>query len=87
MTAGLPPAEELSAVVRRALAEDLGGGDVTTQATVAERTQGRALITQKAPGAIFGLARCAGRFRAARPRRRSAGAGRTRASGARTEAR
>ena len=56
MTAGLPPAEELSAVVRRALAEDLGGGDVTTQATVDERAQGRALITQKAPGAIFGLA-------------------------------
>ncbi len=55
MTAGLPPAEELSALVRRALAEDLGGGDVTTQATVDERAQGRALIIQKAPGAIFGL--------------------------------
>ena len=40
---------------RRALAEDVGSGDVTTQATVAEQAQARALITQKAPGVIYGL--------------------------------
>jgi nicotinate-nucleotide pyrophosphorylase (carboxylating) len=48
-------AESLAAVVRRALEEDVGSGDVTTRATVAEDTPARALITQKAPGAIYGL--------------------------------
>jgi nicotinate-nucleotide pyrophosphorylase (carboxylating) len=43
-------------LVRRALAEDVGGGDVTAQATVTAHARARALITQKAPGAIFGLA-------------------------------
>lgn len=47
--------EELSALVQRALAEDVGTGDVTTQATVAADAQARALISQKAPGAIYGL--------------------------------
>jgi nicotinate-nucleotide pyrophosphorylase (carboxylating) len=47
--------EHLDALVRRALEEDVGGGDVTTLATVAARARARALITQKAPGAIFGL--------------------------------
>jgi nicotinate-nucleotide pyrophosphorylase (carboxylating) len=42
-------------VVRRALAEDVGSGDVTTAATVPEGVRARALITQKAPGAVFGL--------------------------------
>src|SRR6202051_5018575 len=42
-------------VVRRALAEDVGGGDVTTAATVPADARARALITQKAPGVIFGL--------------------------------
>jgi nicotinate-nucleotide pyrophosphorylase (carboxylating) len=45
----------LADVVRRALAEDVGAGDVTTLATVAADTRSRALITQKAPGAIYGL--------------------------------
>jgi len=47
--------DELIALVRRALAEDIGTGDVTTAATVLEQAGARALITQKAPGAIFGL--------------------------------
>jgi nicotinate-nucleotide pyrophosphorylase (carboxylating) len=47
--------EDLRALVRRALEEDVGSGDVTTEATVAPHTQVRALITQKAPGAIYGL--------------------------------
>jgi nicotinate-nucleotide pyrophosphorylase (carboxylating) len=47
--------DELTALVRRALEEDVGSGDITTQATVAPGTRGRAQITQKAPGVIYGL--------------------------------
>jgi nicotinate-nucleotide pyrophosphorylase (carboxylating) len=46
---------EHSALVRRALDEDVGLGDVTTNATVAPDAHARALISQKAPGAIYGL--------------------------------
>jgi len=42
-------------LVRAALEEDVGSGDVTTLATVAAGAQAIALITQKAPGAIYGL--------------------------------
>ncbi len=42
--------------MRRALEEDIGSGDVTTEATVPEGAQARALLTQKAPGVVFGLA-------------------------------
>ncbi len=42
-------------VVARALAEDVGDGDVTTAATVPEQARARATITQKAPGVIFGI--------------------------------
>jgi nicotinate-nucleotide pyrophosphorylase (carboxylating) len=42
-------------LVRAALAEDIGTGDVTTLATVSEQAGARALITQKAPGVIYGL--------------------------------
>jgi nicotinate-nucleotide pyrophosphorylase (carboxylating) len=48
-------ADELTALVRRALAEDVGSGDVTTEATVAPEISARAMITQKAPGSIYGL--------------------------------
>ncbi|HYZ81038.1 MAG TPA: carboxylating nicotinate-nucleotide diphosphorylase [Solirubrobacteraceae bacterium] len=41
--------------VARALAEDLGDGDVTTTATVPADVLARAVIRQKAPGVIFGL--------------------------------
>src|SRR2546423_2963736 len=47
--------DELAALVSQALAEDVGGGDLTTCATVAADAEGNALITQKAPGVIFGL--------------------------------
>jgi nicotinate-nucleotide pyrophosphorylase (carboxylating) len=47
--------EELPALVRRALAEDVGSGDITTQATVEPDARARALITQKAAGVIYGL--------------------------------
>ncbi|HEY4812439.1 MAG TPA: carboxylating nicotinate-nucleotide diphosphorylase [Solirubrobacteraceae bacterium] len=42
-------------LVRAALAEDVGPGDVTTLATVDAQATADALITQKAPGAIYGL--------------------------------
>lgn len=41
--------------VARALAEDVGRGDVTTEAIVPTDARARALISQKAPGVIFGL--------------------------------
>jgi nicotinate-nucleotide pyrophosphorylase (carboxylating) len=46
---------ELESLVRRALAEDVGAGDLTTQATVPPGTRARARITQKQPGVIFGI--------------------------------
>jgi nicotinate-nucleotide pyrophosphorylase (carboxylating) len=52
-------------VVARALAEDLGPGDVTTEATVPEGARARATITQKAPGVVFGYAVAAEAFRQA----------------------
>ena len=44
-----------AAIVARALAEDVGSGDVTTAATVPDDARATALITQKAAGVIFGL--------------------------------
>lgn len=44
-----------SEIVARALAEDVGDGDVTTEATVPAEARAEAVITQKAPGVIFGL--------------------------------
>ena len=46
---------ETEAVVAAALAEDLGDGDLTSLATVPEAATGRALITQKQPGVVYGL--------------------------------
>jgi nicotinate-nucleotide pyrophosphorylase (carboxylating) len=46
---------DTTALVRAALEEDIGTGDVTTMATVPEQASARALITQKAPGVIYGL--------------------------------
>ena len=46
---------DLTELVRHALAEDVGPGDATTEATVAPEARARARITQKAPGAIYGL--------------------------------
>jgi nicotinate-nucleotide pyrophosphorylase (carboxylating) len=42
-------------LISRALAEDLGTGDLTTQAVVPEGAQARARINQKEPGVIAGL--------------------------------
>jgi nicotinate-nucleotide pyrophosphorylase (carboxylating) len=48
-------AEEMHELVARALAEDLGEGDVTGEATVRPETTATARIVQKAPGVVFGL--------------------------------
>lgn len=42
-------------LVARAVAEDLGAGDVTSAATVPEGARGRARIVQKQAGVVFGL--------------------------------
>jgi nicotinate-nucleotide pyrophosphorylase (carboxylating) len=46
----------LKSLVEQALAEDIGDGDVTSEATVPEGARARARIVQKAPGVVFGLA-------------------------------
>jgi nicotinate-nucleotide pyrophosphorylase (carboxylating) len=46
---------EVAELVRAALAEDLGAGDVTSAATVPLDARGRATITQKERGVIYGL--------------------------------
>ncbi|MGZ6644947.1 MAG: nicotinate-nucleotide diphosphorylase, partial [Solirubrobacteraceae bacterium] len=51
---GIEPTE-LEPLVRRALAEDVGSGDLTTQATVPAGARARARITQKQPGVLYGL--------------------------------
>jgi nicotinate-nucleotide pyrophosphorylase (carboxylating) len=48
-------AEEMRELVARALAEDLGDGDVTGEATVPTERTAAARIVQKAPGVVFGL--------------------------------
>ena len=52
-------------LVARALSEDLGSGDVTAEAVVPEDAAGRATITQKAPGVLFGIEVAAEVFRQA----------------------
>jgi nicotinate-nucleotide pyrophosphorylase (carboxylating) len=54
-------------VVARALAEDVGSGDVTVAATVSAGTRARATIRQKAPGVIFGLEAAEATFRTLDP--------------------
>jgi nicotinate-nucleotide pyrophosphorylase (carboxylating) len=47
--------EELEDLVARALAEDLGAGDITSEAVVPAEARARAVIRQKQPGVLFGL--------------------------------
>ena len=49
-------ADALSEIVARALAEDLGAGDLTSEAAVPADARGRARIVQKQPGVVYGLA-------------------------------
>ena len=46
---------DISEVVRLALAEDIGTGDITTLLTVDPETQGRAVIVSKANGIVAGM--------------------------------
>ena len=54
---------DVADIVRVALAEDVGDGDITTSATVPETARAEALITQKAPGVVFGLELAEATFR------------------------
>jgi nicotinate-nucleotide pyrophosphorylase (carboxylating) len=45
----------MKGVVERALVEDVGEGDVTSDVVVSEGTRARARIVQKQPGVVFGL--------------------------------
>jgi nicotinate-nucleotide pyrophosphorylase (carboxylating) len=47
--------DDFSALVARALAEDIGSGDVTAEATVPEGARGRARVVQKQAGVVHGL--------------------------------
>jgi nicotinate-nucleotide pyrophosphorylase (carboxylating) len=47
--------DDVRDLVTRALAEDLGPGDITSEATVPADAQARARIVQKEPGIVFGL--------------------------------
>ena len=57
--------EELKDLVARALAEDIGGGDLTSDAVVPADVHARATITQKQPGVLFGFAAAEEVFRQA----------------------
>ena len=62
-----PGSQVLDELVARALAEDVGDGDVTTQATVPADARAVATITQKAAGVVFGLDAAEATFRALDP--------------------
>ncbi|MGH2953069.1 MAG: carboxylating nicotinate-nucleotide diphosphorylase [Solirubrobacterales bacterium] len=47
--------EGLSELVARALAEDVGAGDLTSDSVVPANARGRGRIIQKQPGVLFGL--------------------------------
>jgi len=63
---GLDPTT-LADLVARALAEDVGDGDLTTDATVPPGARARGLITQKAAGVLFGVQAAEQTFRALEP--------------------
>jgi nicotinate-nucleotide pyrophosphorylase (carboxylating) len=55
LAAGFPRSDAVSAIIQLALAEDVGRGDITTEATVAADTRATAEILQKQDGVICGL--------------------------------
>jgi nicotinate-nucleotide pyrophosphorylase (carboxylating) len=55
--------DPLSDLVARALAEDIGAGDITSEAVVPAAARARARIVQKQPGVLFGLEAAAEAFR------------------------
>jgi nicotinate-nucleotide pyrophosphorylase (carboxylating) len=59
--------DTLERIVHAALAEDIGGGDVTTEATVPEDATGTAELLVKEPGVVCGLRAAEATFRALDP--------------------
>ena len=59
--------DALDRIVRASLAEDLGSGDVTTDATVDEAATGTAVLVTRAPGVVAGLDAVEAVFRALDP--------------------
>jgi nicotinate-nucleotide pyrophosphorylase (carboxylating) len=55
----------LGALVARALAEDVGAGDITSEAVVPADSRANARLIQKQPGVVFGLDAAAEAFRQA----------------------
>jgi nicotinate-nucleotide pyrophosphorylase (carboxylating) len=51
----MPDRTTLDDVIRRALAEDVGSGDVTTRATIRPEARGRGVLLAKAPIVVAGL--------------------------------
>ena len=59
--------DTLERIVHAALAEDIGGGDVTTEATVPEDAIGTAELLVKEPGVVCGVRAAEATFRALDP--------------------
>ena len=62
-----PGSQSLAELVDRALAEDVGDGDVTSVSIVPAGARAIATITQKAAGVVFGLDAAEATFRALDP--------------------
>lgn len=65
MAAPVLDAETLRELVARALAEDLGAGDITSEAVVPPDARARARVVQKEAGVVYGLDVAAEAFRQA----------------------
>jgi nicotinate-nucleotide pyrophosphorylase (carboxylating) len=61
------PRDEIQQAVRRALAEDLGPGDMTSEALIPRAARGRAFIVCRAPAVVAGLPVAKEVFRQLRP--------------------
>ena len=61
------PRDQIQQAVRRALAEDLGPGDLTSEALIPHAARGRAFIVCRAPAVVAGLAVAKEVFRQLRP--------------------
>ncbi|HEY1295569.1 MAG TPA: carboxylating nicotinate-nucleotide diphosphorylase [Chloroflexota bacterium] len=66
--ATFPASADVQAIIRLALAEDIGRGDITTESTVPPGARATAEILQKAPGVVCGLPVVEAVFREVDPR-------------------
>ena len=64
------PDPNLDRLIRIALAEDIGPGDITTRLTIPLRTQTRTRLVARQPGVLAGIGVCRRVFRAVNPRAR-----------------